>query len=294
MNRQSIPRLLEVGHRKVFYEEFGGRPEQYSKLFNIETSTRDRETDFSVGSMGLFEKRNEGADLAYDEVPKGYDNTYIHEEFALGYQVTRNQIDDDQYRTVNRFPELLGESARETIEREAISDFNNGFNSSYVGGDGVELFSLVHLLPGGGTGANELSTPADLTAASLEQALIDINSTVDGRGKQKVLLPTTLIVPKELDWTAQKILKTERAVGSDFNDVNPARGILMQEVNTYLTDPDAWFIQCSKHAMTWFWRRRVEFGRDNDFGTENMRFKGTFRCSHGWSDWMGMFGTAGA
>jgi hypothetical protein len=46
--------------------------------------------------------------------------------------------------------------------------------------------------------------------------------------------------------------------------------------------------------MKLFERRAIQFEQDNDFDTENAKFKATERYSVGWTDWRGVFGSQGA
>jgi len=191
----STPDLLEDGFRKVFFDELGRYEGEFDKLFHIETSSKPNENDTMIGSLGLVPTRTEGTSLTYDDPPQGFDVQYDHLEYAMGFQVTRILIEDDQYRVMNRMPEQLGISLRQTIETDGANLLNNGFNVSFPGGDGVALFNTAHPLPGGGTEQNTLTTAADFAQPSLEQALIDIAQTVDDRGKKVALVPRNLFHP---------------------------------------------------------------------------------------------------
>jgi hypothetical protein len=292
LTSDQIAALLEVGHRKVFFEKIGSFKSDYPTLFNVLGSTKSQETDRDVGSMGLFSKRTQGADLTYDSVAPGPDATYVHEEWAMGYQVTQITLEDDQYGVSNKLAGLLGPSAMETIEREVASDFNNGFDTAYPGGDGKPLFSATHWQPGG-VDLDNLMAAADFAVDSLEQGLIDVGSYVDGRGKKKHLMVKRMIHPLESAWLVETTLNSVQLPGNNFNDVNAARGKVTPYMYRYLTDPDSWYLQCEGHEMNVFMRRKPDFGRDNDFGTSNLRFKSTFRLSHGWSRAQEMWGSAG-
>jgi hypothetical protein len=149
-------------------------------------------------------------------------------------------------------------------------------------------------LVGGGTFSNELDTAADLDPTTLEQALIDIQEFVDDRGLKVFARPKVLIVPPALEWTAIQLLRSEKMPQTANNDVNPARGIMPYVVLHWLTDPDAFFFKTDiPNGLTWFWRRRPEYREDNNFDAEVAKFKATFRCSSGWSDPRGLFGSPG-
>lgn len=294
LNTAQAANLLEDSHRQILVDEFDKYPDQFSDKYRVDTSSKSSETDSQFGTLGTFDKRGEGDTLDYDAPGAGYGTTYTHEEWAKGYQVTRIMLEDDQHNVVNRMPAQLGISLRETLNIEGALDFNRAFNSSYTGGDSVELCGTHTYKQSGITQANELSTASDLDETSLKQALIDLATHVDDRGKKIVLRPRDLLVPVEMQFDARQLLGDAKEVGTANNSSNPVQGALNVKVWNYLTDTDAWFIQCEGHQMNWFWRRRPDFGRDNDFSTDNMRFKSTFRASHGWSDWTGIFGSPGS
>ena len=175
--------------------------------------------------------------------------------------------------------------------------YNRAFNSSYTGGDGKELLATDHPNVSGGTYANELTTSADLSEASLEQAVIDLMKFTNDRGLRISVMPKTLIVPVDLAFEADKIMKTEYEVGTANNTVNVIRSRFPGgvQVNHYLTDTDAWFIRTNcPDGMKYFERRADSFTMDEDFDTDNAKYKATFRCSFGWSDPRGLFGSPGA
>jgi hypothetical protein len=66
-------------------------------------------------------------------------------------------------------------------------------------------------------------------------------------------------------------------------------------VNHYLTDTDAWFIRTDvPNGLKHFERKADSFDMDNDFDTENAKFKAQARYSFGWTDPRAIFGSAGA
>lgn len=209
-------------------------------------------------------------------------------------------VDDDQYDIIApRRAQGLAFSMRQTKELIGAAVYNRAFNGSYVGGDGVSLLNSAHPNLAGGTWSNVLSTASDLSEASLEQAFIDISLLKNDRGLQISLIPKQLILPPQLEFEATRILKTSLRVGTDLNDINALKetGKFSNgfKLNHYLTDADAWFIRTNApHGMKYFERRADDFGMDNDFDTENAKYKATARYSFGWTDPRGLFGSAGA
>jgi len=291
--RLTLPDLYEDGFRVVFHDGFARQTGEVESIFNMMTSVKKDETDTRVGTLGLVPVRTEGDSIVYDDPPPGFDVTYTHLEYAMGFQVTQIAREDDQYSTQVKLPSQLGASMRLTLEQDAQNDLNNSYSGSFTGGDGVALVSSAHPLPGGGTESNVLAVAAEVDQVSYEQALIDVASWVDDRGKLINMQPEKLFHHRNNNFNMDKLFGSNKDPDSANNAINPAssgrRGITPVQLN-YLTDPEKAWIQCTQHFMTFFWRVSPEFGRDNDFETDNLRFKGRARWSHGWSDWYGMFG----
>jgi len=277
------------------YSEY---PVEYTKLFDTYKSNKAWEEDVLISSFGLAQQKGEGAPVAYDTEMQGFISRYTHVEYALGFIITRNMVEDDQYALVGeRKAKGLARSLRQTKETVGANVYNRAFNSSYVGGDAVSLGSASHVNVAGGTWSNLPSVPVDLSEASLEQAVIDIAKYTDDRGMKISVMPQSLIVPVDLDFEANKILKTEYQVDTANNTVNVVRSRLPMgvTVNHYLTDVDAWFIRTNvDNGLKYFERRADDFANDNDFDTDNAKYKATSRYSFGWTDARAIYLTAGA
>jgi phage major head subunit gpT-like protein len=219
--------------------------------------------------------------------------------YALGFIITREIFDDDQYDIVGqRKAQGLAFSMRQTKEIVAANVYNRAFNSSYTGGDGVSLINTSHPNIAGGTWSNQIAVAADLSEAALEQASIDIMGFTDDRGLKIMVKPQKLIVPKELTFEATRLLGTEGRPGTANNDLNAlkSKGVFKElAINQYLTDPDAWFIKTdAPDGLKYFERRAMEFVNEPDFDTDNAKYKATERYSFGWSDARACYGSAGA
>lgn len=293
--RANFGDLLAPGFREIFFQNFNAYPLEYTRIFNINTSERQYEDDSSVSGFGVVPEKDEGSGITYDDPIQGYNVRYTHRTYGLGFRVTREMWEDDLYNVMRKMPAALGRSMRISQEQDAANVLNRAFNNSYTGGDGIELCSLSHPLTGGGTEQNELTTSADFSDTSLEQALIDIAATTDDRGLPINLRAKMVIVNPIDQFNAIRVLKSELQPGADNNDINAVKGIVDVMVNHYLTaNNDDWFILCDGHELNWFNRRMPGFEQDSDFDTEDAKFKGTARWSRGFSDWRGVFGSPGA
>jgi len=298
INTGSFGKALWPGINKWYGDSYSEWTTEYTDIFNTESSRKAFEEDIGVSNFGLMVAKSEGGSVSYDSAQQGFIDRYTHGEYALGFQITKVMVEDDLYDVIGKKrASALAFSVRQTLEVLGANILNRAFNSSYTYGDGKELCNSVRPNVAGGTWSNIIATAADLSEASLEQACIDIQGYTDDRGKKIAVRPKKLIVPYTLDFEANKILKTEYEVGTDNNTVNVVRSRFPggASLNHYLTDTDAWFVITDvKDGMKYFERRAPTFTQDDDFDTDNAKFKATWRGSFGATDKRGIYGSAGA
>lgn len=297
VNTGSVPKALQVGVNKFWGLGYRERePLQLSEIFDTETTDKAYEEDVQLVGTGLFPIKAEGAPIAYDTIRQGWVKRYNQVTYAMGIVFTWEILKYKQYDLGFKRARFLGYSMRQTQESSAANVFNRGFNASYVGGDNKSLFAADHPNISGGTFRNIAATPADLSHASLEQALIDIDSLTDDRGLQIASKAAKLIVPKELRFEAARILESTLESGTANNDKNVLKGMLPYYVNNYLTDPDAWFIITDvPGGMRRFVSEPVGAPvMENDFDTRNIKFASFFSEAYGWSDPRGVYANPGA
>ncbi len=299
INSGSFAKALWPGVNAWYGKSHNEFSVEFEKLFEKNTSSKSYEEDVGLSSFGLAIQKAEGAPIQYDQERQGFTNRYTHAVYALGFIITREIMEDDQYDVVGqKKAQGLAYSIRQTKEILGANVYNRAFSSTYTGGDGVALLSAAHPNVAGGTWSNLIATASDLSEAALEQAYIDISGYTNDRGLRIAVKPKSLVIPYNLEFEAMRILKSTGRVGTDNNDINALNSAGMFRdviVNHYLTDPDAWFIRTDvPNGMKYFERRGDEFAMDNDFDTENAKFKASFRASWGWSDPKGLYGSAGA
>jgi len=295
----SFAKLLWPGLNSIYGKSYNDYPVEWDKLFEKNSSDRAYEEDLGLSSFGLAAVKNEGAPIQYDSERQGFTSRYNHVVYALGFIITREIYEDDQYGKVGaQKAKALARSMRQTKEIVGSNIYNRAFDSNYVGGDGVELISALHPNVAGGVFSNKIATAADLSEAALEQAVIDIAGFRDDRGLLIAARPEKLVIPYQQQFEVKRILGSDGRVGTDLNDPNVLKneGIFSNVItNHYLADPDAWYILTNvKDGLKYFERRGDAFEMDNDFDTENAKFKATARYSFGWSDPRAIYGSAGA
>lgn len=295
----SHPKALWPGIHAWFGRQYNEHKVEYTDLFDTQTSSKAYEEDVLATGFGLAPVKPEGGAVSYDSETQGFTKRYTHVAYSSGYIVTKEENADNLYETVSkRRSQALAFSFRQTKENVGANVYNRGFNSSYVGGDGKELFATDHPTKSGSQ-SNELATAADLSEAALEDMVIQIMGATNDRGLKISLMPKCLILPRQLWFEGNRIVKSTLQNDTANNAVNALRvtntfpeGI---KINHYLTDQDAWFIRnnCPR-GMTCFDREIEDFQQDNDFDTSNLKAKKYERYSFGWTDWRQVYGSAGA
>lgn len=299
INTSTFAKALWPGVNAWYGKEYNEYQVEWDKLFEKHTSSRNFEEDVGLSSFGLAVVKPEGASISYDTERQGFTTRYNHVVYALGFVITREMMEDDLYDVVGqKKAKGLAFSMRQTKEIVGANVYNRAFNTSYTGGDGKAMIVSDHPNVSGGTWSNVLATAADISEASLEQASIDIQAFVNDRGLLIAAKPKSLIITPSQEFEVKRILGTEGRVATANNDLNALKtmGIIPEVVvNHYLTDTDAWFIRTNvKEGLKYFSRRDDEFGTDNDFDTENAKFKATARYTFGWTDPRAIYGTPGA
>ena len=301
ISRSQLVKELEPGLHALFGLEYKRWEREHAEIFTEETSERAFEEETLITGFGAAPTKSEGASVEFDSAAEQWTARYVHETVALAFAITEEAVEDNLYDTLSRrYTAALARSMAYTKQVKAANVLNNAFSSSFPGGDGKELIATDHPTVQAGTQSNEPSTAADLSESSLENAIISIGGFADDRNIPVAVQARKLVIPKELAFTAQRILKSELRVGTADNDVNALNSMGMfpegYVVNHYLTDTDAFFIltDLPNTGLKMFQRRPLKTSMEPDFETGNMRFKASERYSFGFSDWRCIFGSPGA
>jgi hypothetical protein len=301
ISRAQLLKELLPGLNALFGLEYARYGEEHKEIYETETSERSFEEETKLSGFTAAPVKNEGAAIAYDNAQEAWTARYNHETIAQGFSITEEAIEDNLYDSLSaRYTKALARSMAYTKQVKAAAVLNNGFTGGqYAGGDGVALFSALHPLVSGGVNSNVPSTPADLNETSLENAVIQIAAWTDERGLLIAARPRKLIVPPSLQFVATRLLETNLRVGTNDNDINAIKnnGSIPEgyTINHWLTDTNAWFLTTDvPNGMKHFIRAPLDTKMDGDFDTGNVRYKARERYSFGFSDPLGMFGSAGA
>ena len=299
ISRAQLVKELEPGLNALFGLEYKNYENQHTQIYSVESSDRAFEEEVMESGFGEAPVKSEGSGVSYDQAQEVYTARYTHETIALAFSLTEEAVEDNLYdRLSARYTKALARSMAQTKQIKAAAVLNGAFTTS-IGGDGVVLCATNHPTLSGPNLSNTLATPADLSETSLEQSLIDIAAFTDERGLKIAVQGLKLIIPKELMFTADRIMKSTLRPGTADNDVNAIRNMGMVPqgyvVNNFLTDPDAFFLKTdAPNGMKMFERVSMKTGFEGDFDTGNVRYKARERYSFGFSDPRGLFGSPGA
>jgi hypothetical protein len=300
ISRSQLLKELLPGLNALFGLEYARYGEEHKELYEIESSERSFEEETKLSGFSAAPVKSEGAAIAYDNAQEAWTTRYSHETIALGFSITEEAIEDNLYDSLSaRYTKALARGMAYTKQVKAASVLNNGFSSSYVGGDAVSLFNTAHPLVSGGTNANTPTTQVDLNETSLEAAVIQIAAWTDERSLLIAAKPRKLVVPPALMFVATRLLETKLRVGTNNNDISAINnnGTIPEgyTANHFLTDVNAWFLLTDvPNGLKHFVRTPLQNSMDGDFDTGNVRYKSRERYSFGWSDPLGAWGSSGS
>jgi hypothetical protein len=307
ISRAQLLKELLPGLNALFGLEYSRYGEEHKEIYDTEKSERSFEEETKLAGFGAAPVKNEGAAIAYDTAQEAFTARYTHETIALGFSITEEAIEDNLYDSLSaRYTKALARGMAYTKQVKAASVLNNAFSGGFLGGDGVSLCGVSsggsrvgHPLVNGAVNYNSPGTGVDLNETSLEAAVIQIAAWTDERGLLIAAKPRKMIIPPALMFVAKRLLDTELRVSTTDNDINALKqmGAIPEgyAVNHFLTDANAWFLMTDvPNGLKHFERAPMTTSMDGDFDTGNVRYKARARYSFGWSDPLGIWGSAGS
>ena len=299
ISRSQLVKELEPGLNALFGLEYKNYADEHAEIFDVENSDRAFEEEVMLSGFANASVKPEGSSVNYDTAQESFTARYTHETLALAFSITEEAIEDNLYdRLASRYTKALARSMASTKNIKGAAVLNNAFNAASAGGDGVSLINVAHPTLAGNF-SNRLTVNSDLNETSLEQSLIDIAAFTDERGLKVAARGMKLVIPSNLQFTADRLMNTKGRVGTADNDINALNNMGMipegYTVNHYLTDTDAFFIKTDvPNGLKHFSRSPIKTTMEGDFDTGNVRYKARERYVFGFSDPRGIFGSAGA
>lgn len=286
----------------IDYNEF---PKFTPQMFDVVKSEKLYEEMVSASGLGLLREKGEGAGIDYDSIQQGFVTRVYNKTWALGLQYTEEVIEDNQYKAnglailSKEAGRYLAKAAGKTEETLAGAFYNNLFTA--LGGDGVAMVGATHPTIKGATYSNTPAVQADISEVALEQALIDIKRLRDDAGTIIQLMGKSIIIPPELEFEVNRILKS----GGQNDTMNNATNALKNMgafpggvvVNPYLSSAKAWFVRTdvtAEKGLVCFDRIAPTPSDDNSFETGNAKFKIRFRKSFVLGDPRAIYASSGA
>jgi hypothetical protein len=300
MSRQDFARDLQDGINAHFGMAYKDHKTQYTKIFDERTSKRAYEEMVLRVGLGEAQEKSEGGMITFDQGAEGYVTRVDFYNYALAFAITEEAIDDNLYADLSEvYGKELGKSLQHAKEVRGANILNNSFNTSYAGGDQSALCGQTHPLYAGGNWSNILPTSADISEEALEDSVVQMQGWVNDRNRPIVINPKQLIIPRQLIFQTERILKSSKRVGTANNDINALKdGDYIPggfTVNHYLVDPDAWWIQSDADmGLTYWQRKKVKKGMETDFRTGNMLYKASERFGFSWGDARCVMGSPGS
>jgi len=285
ISRAQLVKELEPGLNALFGLEYKQYANEWNEIFDSESSDRAFEEEVMLSGFANASVKPEGQGITFDQA---------QETFTARY--TNETIEDNLYdRLASRYTKALARSMASTKNIKGAAVLNNGFTAAYAGGDGKALFDTEHPTLAGSF-SNELTTPAELNETSLEEALINIAAFTDERGLKIAAQGMKMIIPSALQFTAERLMKSEGRTGTADNDINAIKSMGMvpqgYAVNHYLSAAKKWFIKTDvPNGMKHFERAPITTKMEGDFDTGNVRYKARERYVFGFSDPRGAFGS---
>ena len=300
---ENFGKLLYPGLRKIFFETYSELPEQFTKIYNVQTSNSATETDYGLGAFGDWtERSDELSPVEYAKISEAGEVTYTHKAFTKGFMISRELNDDEKYGQMKKMAKALARAGRAKVEKDAIQVLTKGFagtSGAFKGRDDKELFHTAHNLVNSVKTCSNMMTE-ELSEESLKKAIQMMASQLDEAGNLIQVKATKLIVPPALEDTALRLLHSTQLPGTNHNDTNEyLKDRLSVVVMDYLAttaggNDKFWFLQDgNRHELNFFWRVKPEFKHEEDFDTFVAKYRGYMRYSYGFSDWRGMVGSTG-
>lgn len=300
MMRAQFPKSLRPGLNAVFGLTYNQYPQEWAKVFDTKQSRKAYEEQVLRVGFSSAPIKPEGQAFDEDSGAESWTARYVHVTVALKFALTEESLEDNLYEDLGQqYSKALARAMLETKEIVCANVLNNGFSASYLIGDGKALLASDHPLWYGGTLSNILATPADISESALEDLLTQIRTAVDDRGVPIMLKPMRLIIPPQLIYTAQRLLKSTLRTGTPDNDINAINslGIFGEpaHVITRLTDSNAWFIKTDCDlGLQYFQRTAIQRRQFQDDDNGNYTYVARERFSAGATNPRGIFGSSGA
>jgi hypothetical protein len=303
ITRANFGELLMPTLRKVYADENKQYQPYIDKVFNVSSMNKQTETDLDTTGVGYMTLTSESGPVTYTDPLQGYTTNYTTKEYKAGTKVSYELFRDDQYRVISNQFKNLARAAVRSPDKTGFSVFNNAFSTSSTSyGDAKPLCSVSHPRKDGGTAqSNASATSIALSEANLNTGLLGLREVKDNMGNLIDIASgnITLIIPPALEKTGMEITGSSLKSNTANNDLNYYKGGINLLVNPWISaraggSDTAWFlISQPDHKLNFMWREKPIFDKEQDFETDEYKFKVRGSWCYGWSGWTGLWGSKG-
>jgi hypothetical protein len=313
MPSQNINAVFAAGIRKHIGIEVKETAPTVGKIFHMNSSD-ERFVDYQLWeNYGAPVRKDPGSPITFGEARQSFSKRFIHDTFALGDLVPKEDWDDDKYGVLHRIlPAKGGGMARVFRTNYEIQHANMFVNLGYVSGtnisgsfDGVSLFNSSHPISANNTSvtaSNRPSSDVDLSISSYQAAAVNIRTQYEANGYTYLdNEPENLVVHPSLEYVAKQILRGQWERGTADRNAN-----YITEDKVRLTTwkyfkksgatgtNNAWFLVGRNHELLSFLRAAYNVESDFDLYVLAFVFTADMRFSYGWADWRGTYGSLGS
>lgn len=291
--RGQFAQLLAAGLFSVIYEDLAMQPEEYPEFFNVYPTSKAYEEDQLVAGLAQVPTKPEGEAIKMDDPIQGGSLRYQPVGYGMGFQVTREMFDDDQYGIMKKVSGDFAGSIRQTLETNCAGILNGAFTTTTTI-DGGTLIGTHNLL-GGGTYSNASATNAAFSVTGMQELTLIFEKMKNERGLLKRMIPAEVWGPVDLQFKAGEILHSGYKPYTSTNEVNVMQGRFTFRANHYFTSTTAYFLASAKngHTLKVYWRIQPEFDSQDDFMTKGASYSVYFRFVPGVTYWHGLAGSPG-
>lgn len=255
-------------------------PAEYPKFCNIQEIDKQTANAAEYKTLSGAARVQDGQNTIYSKVEEIRAWSYDMFIYTVGFQITRMALLNNLYP--EQFPKGLA-GIRDSLltykEYEAIALFDNAFNPispEFVMPDGQPLCSDTHPIDIG-TYSNTLAINAQLSASSLEDAIMCPQYFTDYNGRPIRVMPKKLLIG------IPNIMNVKIALGSTFdpessgNAINPISTGFIEDVivSPYMTNANNYFVITDyADGIMLFERDKFRVNASSDPDNNNLKFSG--------------------
>lgn len=280
----------------VWGDELSGTLNWEQCGFQVSSTTDAYIDDQEYAGTGLMPIKLEGDMAAIDGIQQGYSKRYTMNTFALRLVCSEEAIDDKKYDKAIDGMGSMARSAKWTQEYINAGVFINAFSSTVVGGDSVALCSTAHKLPKGGTYSNMFSTAMSLSETAIETMSVNMRKLPSSNGLIRGYKLKKLVIPADLWFRANRVLKSEQQNDTANNAINALKGMGIEigptQGNPFFTSTsNYWGISDAKNGLRHIWRKKPTTRDFNNEETMTLTYMASMRFDSGWTDPRGVYGS---